>query len=147
MKRFRFRLERLLELREHREHDALLRLAEATGHCVRLNRGLRELAERRLEAFDSPFTAGREVDLGLFTYRERYLAWLEARKRRLSEELAAREKTRREVQAKYLEASKERKVLTKLKERRAAEHRLESRREELKAQDEITTSRFGRREG
>jgi flagellar FliJ protein len=113
---------------------------------VRLNRRLREVASRRQEAFGSPFRAGGGVDLGLFAYRERYLAWLEAQKRRLAEELAAREKTRREVQAKYLEASKERKVLTKLKERRAAEHHRDTRREEFKVQDDITGSRIGRPE-
>ncbi len=38
------------------------------------------------------------------------------------------------------------KVLEKLKERRAAEYYREARQEEFEAQDEIASSRFGRRQ-
>ena len=142
MKRFRFRLERLLELRTHREAQALYRLAEAAGHCVRLARRLQETKSERGAAYRSAPAAAGALDLGLFAYRERYLAWLEATRRRLSEELARREKERLEVQARYLEASRERKVLEKLKERRAAEHRREARAEEFNVQDDVAASQF-----
>jgi len=142
VKRFRFRLERLLELRAHRERQALYRLAEAAGHCVRLARRLQETESERGAAYRSAPAAAGALDLGLFAYRERYLAWLEATRRRLSEELARREKERLEVQARYLEASRERKVLEKLKERRAAEHRHEARVEEFNVQDDVAASQF-----
>ena len=142
MRRFRFRLERLLELRAHREQEALYRLAEATGHCVRLARRIQELGQERGAAFRSvPGEVGRlDLDMGLFAYRERYLAWLEATRRRLSEELARREKQRLEVQASYLQAAREHKVLAKLKERRAAEHRRQARIEEFNVQDDVAAS-------
>ena len=142
MKRFRFRLERLLELRAHRERQALYRLAEAAGHCVRLARRLQETESERGAAYRSAPAAAGALDLSLFAYRERYLAWLEATRRRLREELARREKERLEVQARYLEASRERKVLEKLKERRAAEHRREARAEEFNVQDDVAASQF-----
>jgi len=144
VKRFRFRLERLLELRAHREQEALYRLAEATGHCVRLARRIQELAAQRGPAYRSApgQTAGLDIDLGLFAYRERYLAWLEASRRRLSEELAGREKQRLEVQARYLEAAREHKVLEKLRERRAAEHRRQARIEEFNVLDDVAASQF-----
>jgi len=142
VRRFRFRLERLLELRAHREREALYRLAEATGRCVRLTRSIQELAGRRGEAYRSVPAAGGILDLGLFAYRERYLAWLEATRRRLTDELARREKERLEVQQKYLEASRKRKVLDKLKERRAAEHYREERAEEFKVQDDVAAGQF-----
>ena len=142
MKRFRFRLERLLELRAHRERQALYRLAEAAGHCVRLARRLQETESERGAAYRSAPAAAGALDLSLFAYLERYLAWLEATRRRLREELARREKERLEVQARYLEASRERKVLEKLKERRAAEHRREARVEEFNVQDDVAASQF-----
>jgi len=142
VKRFRFRLERLLELRAHRERQALYRLAEAAGHCVRLARRLQETESERGAAYRSAPAAAGALDLSLFAYRERYLAWLEATRRRLREELARREKERLEVQARYLEASRERKVLEKLKERRAAEHRREARAEEFNVQDDVAASQF-----
>ena len=140
MRRFRFRLERLLELRAHREQEALYRLAEATGHCVRLARRIQELGQERGAAYRSVPGQTGSLDLGLFAYRERYLAWLESSRRRLKEELVARESQRLEVQARYLEAAREHKVLEKLKERRAAEHRRLARIEEFNVQDDVTAS-------
>jgi flagellar FliJ protein len=144
VRRFAFRLERLLELRAHREREALHRLAEATGQCVRLARRLQETASRRGEAYRSVPSASGSLDLGLFAYRERYLAWLEATRRRLTEELARREQERLAVQQAYLEASRKRKVLEKLKERRAVEHYREERAEEFKVQDDVGASQFVR---
>ena len=142
MKRFRFRLERLLELRAHREQEALYRLAEATGHCVRLARRIQEIGLERGAAYRSVPAQAGSLDLGLFAYRERYLAWLEATRRRLAEELAGREKKRLEVQARYLEAAREHKVLEKLKERRVAEHRRQARIEEFNVLDDVAASQF-----
>ena len=142
MRRFRFRLERLLELRAHREQEALYRLAEATGHCVRLARRIQELGQERGAAYRSVPGQTGSLDLGLFAYRERYLAWLESSRRRLKEELVARESQRLEVQARYLEAAREHKVLEKLKERRAAEHRRQARIEEFNVQDDVAASQF-----
>ena len=142
MRRFRFRLQRLLELRARREREALYRLAEATGHCVRLARRIQELAAERGPAYRSAPAGLGSLDLGLFAYRERYLAWLESSRQRLAEELARREKERLAVQAEYLEAAREHKVLEKLKERRAAEHRRRARIEEFNVQDEVAASQF-----
>ncbi len=142
MRQFRFRLERLLELRARKEREALYRLAEATGHCVRLARRIQELGRERGTAFRSVSGGAGPLDLGLFAYRERYLAWLESSRRRLAEELERREKKRQEVQARYLEAAKEHKVLEKLKERRVAEHRRASRIEEFNVQDDLAASQF-----
>jgi flagellar FliJ protein len=144
MRRFRFRLERLLELRARREREALYRLAEATGHCVRLARRIQELGRERGAAYRSvpAATGGLDIDMGLFAYRERYLAWLAASRRRLSQELERRESQRQQVQARYLEAAKEHKVLEKLKERREAEHRRASRIEEFNVQDDAAASQY-----
>jgi flagellar FliJ protein len=147
VKRFRFRLERLLELKAHREREALIRLAEATGHCVRLARGIREAEEAGREALRLQRAGTGQVDIELLSYRERYRAWLRERQRRLALELAERQKQRQEEQSKYLQASKERKVLDKLKERRAAEHRREARAEEFETADDQSSSRFTYRQG
>ena len=146
MRRFRFRLERLLELRARREQEALYRLAEAAGHCVRLARRIQELGQERGAAYRSVPGQTGSLDLGLFAYRERYLAWLESSRRRLKAELAARESQRLEVQARYLEAAREHKVLAKLKERRAAEHRRLARIEEYNVLDDVAASQFLRGE-
>jgi flagellar FliJ protein len=141
VRRFRFRLEQLLELKAHREREALNRLAEATGHCVRLTRGIRRAEEAGREALRAQRAGLGRVDMELLGYREHYLAWLREQRRRLARELVERQKQRQEEQVRYLQASKERKVLDKLKERRAAEHRREARTEEFEVADDLSSGR------
>lgn len=146
MKRFHFRLERLLEIRAFRERQWLAKLAEASGHCVRLARQIQANLEARREAFATDPRRrdgqGPELDLQLLAYREHYLTRLGVEKRRLAEELGNRRRARDEVQKQYVEVSKERKILDKLKERREAEYYAHGRREEFKTQDDLSCDRF-----
>ena len=144
MKRFRFRLERLLELRAHREREWLLRLAEAAGHCVRVSRGLEQNRSAVDSAFDTGLGAGAKVDLALLGYREQYLNRLGVERHRLEEELRQRLARKAEVQQKYLEVSRDRKVLDKLKEHKASEFRREQSREEFKTMDDLSSSGYVR---
>jgi flagellar FliJ protein len=144
VKRFRFRLERLLELRAHREREWLNKLAEAAGHCVRVKRSLNENASAADAAFGTAFRGETRVDLSLLMYREQYLTRLGVERRHLEEELQQRLVRKEEVQKKYLEVSRDRKVLDKLKERREREFYQEQKREEFKAMDDISSSRYVR---
>jgi flagellar FliJ protein len=144
VKRFRFRLERVLELRAHREREWLNKLAEAAGHCVRVKRSLLDNSSAAEAAFGTTFREQTRVDLSLLMYREQYLARLGMERRRLEEELQERLARKDEVQKRYLEVSKERKVLDKLKERREREFYREQRQEEFKATDDVSSSRYVR---
>lgn len=142
VKRFHFRLERLLEIRAFRERQWLARLAEASGHFARVGREIHSNAAARRGAFDVEARRGSELDLAMLTYRERYLSRLTEENRRLREELEQRRRRREEVQKKYLEVSRDRKILDKLKERKAAEYYAHGRREEFKAQDDLNCDRY-----
>jgi flagellar FliJ protein len=144
VKRFRFRLERLLELRAHREREALNKLAEAAGHCVRVSRNLKENASAATAAFWTGDREERRVDLSLLMYREQYLSRLGFERRRLEEELQERLARKEEVQKRYLEVSRDRKVLDKLKERREREFERAQKQEEFKAMDDVSSSRYAR---
>jgi len=144
VKRFRFRLERLLELRVYREREWLNKLAEAAGHCVRVNRSLRENSGAASAAFEVGFREERRVDLSLLMYREQYLARLGLERRRLEQELRERLARKEEVQKQYLEVSRDRKVLDKLKERKEREFNREQRKEDFKEMDDISSSRYVR---
>jgi flagellar FliJ protein len=82
------------------------------------------------------------VDLSLLAYREQYLNRLGLERRLLEEELQERLARKDEVQATYLEHSRDRKVLDRLKERKAREFYREQRREEFKAMDDANGSRY-----
>ena len=61
MKAFRFKLERILSLRKHREREWEIKLAEITGECVRLSREIEERSMSKAEAFLKG-TAAAEAD-------------------------------------------------------------------------------------
>jgi flagellar FliJ protein len=142
LRRFQFRLESLLELRTHREREWLAKLAEAAGQCSRLVRHIHDNAEATSGAFRAGPAGPGPLDLRLMYYREHYLVRLSAEKRALQASLRESLRRKDEVQKKYLEVSRDKKVLDKLKERRQGEHYRRERIEEFKVQDDLNSSQF-----
>ncbi len=50
MKKFKFKLEKLLYLREHREREAEIELGHAIGELNRIENEIKNVAAKRLEA-------------------------------------------------------------------------------------------------
>ncbi len=71
---------------------------------------------------------------------ELYMARLRQERHEHRAELEIRHREREQIQQGYLEASKKRKVLDKLKERRAAEYYLLAKREEFNTADEVNNA-------
>ena len=145
MKRFHFRLERILEIRAHRERQWLARLAAASGLCARLSRRIAENGEQARGAFHIDAKRGRLLDLYLLTYRENYINRLGQEQKRLKEELEEKMRRRSEVQKKYQEVSRDKKVLEKLKEKREAQYYAQAKLEEFKEVDDLNSSQFIRK--
>jgi len=135
VRRFAFKLEKLLELRAFHERRAELLLAEKAGRCALLELGLQEVAASRARTSREMFAPGR----GLEDYRaaELYIARLDKERDRLARELAAAEIEREAARADYLEKHRDRQAIDKLKERRQAEYYRLAEREETKALDDI----------
>jgi flagellar FliJ protein len=145
VKRFHFRLERLLEIRSYRERQWLARLAAATGLCSRLMRKITETGEAARGAFYIDSRRGSELDLSVLTYKEHYINRLGQEQRRLEKELAERTKQRSEVQQRYQEVSRDKKVLEKLKSKRESDYYSRARLEEFKEADDLNSSQFVRK--
>jgi flagellar protein FliJ len=135
VKLFRFKLEKLLELRGFYERKAELQLAEKAGRCVLLDGRLRDTAERRSRTGRDMFSAGR--DLADYRAAELYLIRLDRDRDILIEELAAAELERESARADYVEKHKSREAIEKMKERRRTEYYRLARREETKALDDL----------
>lgn len=135
MRRFGFRLEKLLELRSFHERKAELVLAEKAGRCALLEKRLAEIAESRARAGRDMFAPGR--DLADFRASELYITRLDRERDRLLEELVAAEAEREKARLDYLEKHKDREAIDKLKERREAEYYRLALREETKTLDDI----------
>ncbi len=157
MRRFRFRLERLLEVRRYVEKQWEAKLAEKTGHCVNLQNRIQDARRRREETFRARGdgiggpagavpSSVHPLDLAWLLGVERFRARLDQEKARLESELAERQREREEILVEYREASRACKVLEKLKEKRADGHRERQRREESRVLDEIAGARSSREE-
>ncbi len=145
MKRFHFRLERLLELRSYRERQWLAKLAAASGHCIRLSQRITEASVAARGAFYTDIKRGRELDLSLLTYREHYINRMNLEQKKLKKELEEKLRRRSEVQKKYQEVSRDKKVLEKLRSKRESEYYAQAKLEEFKIADDLNSSQFIRK--
>lgn len=135
MKRFAFKLEKLLELRSFHERQAELVLAEKAGRCALIEKRLEEVAEARARTGREMFASGRDID----DYRacELYILRLDKERDGLVEALVLAEAERERARLVYIEKHRDREAIGKLKERREAEYYRAAQREEIKALDDI----------
>jgi flagellar FliJ protein len=148
MKRFKFSLEKALNLRMYREREAEIDLGRAVGELTAIERQLKELALRR-RAGEEEFRAGiaGSGDTGQADYYRNYAFYtrrLEFTKEELLKAAAQAQLKVEEERERYLEASRQRKVLDKLKEKRAHEYRRAMLAGETKTLDDISSGREAR---
>lgn len=142
MKRFRFNLEKILSLRANREHETELELGRAAGALSALENDLHGVAEAKHGAAALRFAQGRGMN-EILSY-ELYIRRLDQTRDRLLERAAQAELAVEEARAAYLEASRDRKILDKLKERRKKEYRRVAFAEETKMLDDVSGGRTAR---
>jgi flagellar FliJ protein len=140
VKRFRFNLEKVLELRQYREEEAKNELGRAISILTAIENNIKQNALIRTQAVQQRFTGLTDADSGgditanvidAGTAAASMLAWdtyilrLEQEAERLMEDAARAEMVVEEKRNQYLEASRELKVMEKLKEKREVEYRKE----------------------
>lgn len=141
MRRFAFKLEKILELRRHAERQWERKLADVTRRVVAVEREIEAWAVRRHDT--ARFGAGPgTVDMMLLQSREDYINRIDQRVRELQHQVLALETERAKVREDYVRASSRRKALTRLKERRSAEYYRGALREEARVLDEIAATRL-----
>lgn len=143
MRRFKFRLAPLLELRDYKEREAEAELARKSGAVALLEAGLKENAGLSLEAAKARFRRGARAEDCIAA--ERYAWRLSAERDRLMKALAAAEFEREKARAAYIEASKEKETLEKLKERAEAAYYKAAGIEEVKFLDDLGAIAAARR--
>jgi len=140
LRRFAFKLEKLLELRSFYEHRAELVLAEKAGRCAALQNRLNEVAASRARAGREMFEAGH--GLPDFRAAELYIIRLDRERDKLIEELALAEAEREKARLEYLQKHRDKEAIAKVKERREADYYREALREETKVLDEVGARHF-----
>ena len=140
MRRFQFRLERFLDLRRWKEREWEIALSQILGECLLLENRITEIGTEISASRLAVFTDGARVDVEAMSRRELYVQRLAVERERTLVTLEEKRREMEKVRVKYLEASKERKVLDKLKERRSGEYYDRQRDEEFKTLDDLNSS-------
>ena len=136
MKAFAFPLQKVLDLRKYHEDEAKIELGRAISILADLENRILALAQERARAAAAQFSPGNSaVMIQQYMF---YLLRLDNTKEQLLKEAAMAELKVEEARTVFLEASREREVMDKLKEKKEGEHRKKMLAEETKALDEIS---------
>ena len=144
MRRFGFSLEKVLELRRYTEQQWEIKLGEVTARIVAVEQEMMQWGRRRhdMRRYHAP---SGTIDIGVMKSRDEYVNLIDVRVMALQHRLVALESERAKVREGYLEASKNRKALTRLKERQSENYYREALRDEGRVLDEIAGSQVIRR--
>ncbi|MDR0656292.1 MAG: flagellar export protein FliJ [Treponema sp.] len=136
MRRFHFNLEKVLEWRKYREGETEIELGRAIAALTIIQNSLKENAAKHNQAAEERFAQTNIRDI---QYYDLYVRRLESEKEKLLAEAARAALVIEEKRAVYLEASRDRKVLDKLREKREKEYRKTMLAGETKELDDIAS--------
>jgi flagellar FliJ protein len=136
MKPFVFKPEKILELRAFREGEAKIELGRAVGALTMIEGQIKNTAQDRARAAADRFSGSNGIS-EILSY-EHYIRRLDAKREDLLKEAAQAELKVEEARRAYVEASRDRKILDKLKEKRLREYRRARQAEETKTLDDIS---------
>ncbi len=140
MKKFRFTLEKVLNLREFEEKQAKEELGRVISISNKLNAELQQIAIDRVNTRNSSTSL---LSISEFTAAEHYVTRLDNKKEQILVELAQNELLIEQKRKLFAQAMQNRKVITKLKEKQFKEWRMKNLHEEEATTDDIANSRFG----
>lgn len=138
MRAFHFPLEKVLELRAYTEDEARRDLAAKAGRCVQLENSIRDRQSLRARTM---LEHSGNTDLLDWMAAERYASRLLHEEERLKTEWEAAEMAREKSAETFRKAMAERKALESVKEKRYERHRRSEKIRDVKAMDDMTSSR------
>ena len=149
MKRFTFALEKVLELRQYSEQEAKIELGRAIGilteieNNIKRNNALHSQAAMQRFSGINAVTDAAAANAGALSMLswDNYILRLEQEGERLAEQAVQAELVVEEKRNLYIEASRELKVMEKLREKRQKEHRTEAFASEVRELDDIWRAR------
>jgi flagellar protein FliJ len=140
MRRFRFRLEKFLELRRWKEREREIALAKVLGEVLLLEKRIAEIGQLIGASLFGEFRRENRIDIEAMTRRELYAQRLAREREARQAALVVKRGELEQARARYLEASKDRKVLDKLRERRETEYYEQAVDTEYKEIDDMNTA-------
>lgn len=138
MKKFKFRLQRVLELREEVEESR-------KAQMQRLADDLRKLKDTHLELNDRRATLESGDSDVYYQLQGTFLAGILSSLAELSIKIEAKQQELETAKREYFAAFREAETLRKLKSKKLVAYNLMVQRKELKFMDEMATLRYGRK--
>ena len=142
MKKFHFRLEKLLTIRKHAEELKEIELGKKVSVCLALENKISDRKRMRKEAFFSNVPGSLDYEM----LKGNYIFRLEKEIDNFSSKLKKAETEKAKALNEFLEASKQRKILDKLKERKESEYYKLQLLEEVMMSDDTAAASAGRKE-
>jgi len=136
MKRFTFRLEKVLQLRKFNENECKIALGQAVSILNKIENEIKITAVKRHNAVQQRFTSVQDM-----AQWDMYILRLDQEAEKLSNDAAQAEIVVEEKRALYIEAQKDLKAIEKLKEKRKNEYRKEMMDLQMAEIDDLTSSR------
>lgn len=135
MKRFRFRLDRLLHLRQKQEELVKLRLGQASRLVEEIQQGIDQVRSQQVETriFDS---------LATLHYHQAWMSRLGKNRRELEERRELARAQREEILVEFRHARQKAEVLRRLEDKARADYRLENIRVMDAESDDMVQSRL-----
>jgi flagellar FliJ protein len=136
MKRFAFQFEKLLRVREFAENEAKEALGREIGALQEIEYRIAENDLQRTEAAEKRFSQNHSIlDMDTYTF---YLLRLDQEKIKLQKDAAEQNLKVEEARTHYIEASREKKIIDKLKEKHIKEYKKETQKAEEAEIDTLT---------
>jgi len=137
MKRFKFNLEKILQLRKFKEEECKIALGQAIGALNMIENDIKKTALKRYNAASQRFNNPQDISSW-----ENYILRLEQEAEKLVKQAAQAEIIVEEKRSLYLDASKDLKAIEKLKEKQQKEYRKETFKYEMNEIDNLTAARL-----
>jgi len=137
MKRFTFRMEKILQIKKFEENECKLAFGQAVSILNKIEDDIKITAVKCNNAIKQRFNSPQDM-----ASWDLYILRLEQEAEKLAQQAAQAQLVVEEKRALYIEAQKEVKAIEKLKEKRQKEYRKEMFDYQMNEIDDLTSSRY-----
>ena len=147
MKQFRFKLEKLLEMKKYAEKEKSLELAEVTGRFINITGAIEDMKTRKKRILTSRFEYA-DNNASSLLFDELQITAIKNKILKLEKDLESVVSEQELAREKYINALREKKVMEKLKDKKTEEHKRDEASAESRTIDDLVITNFasGRRE-
>lgn len=148
MKKFKFTLETVHNVREMKQENEQLKLTELQAEVAKAAEQIEKIEAaylRAIENYSNKVNSGRSMNIGEMELEAMHISALERQKRRAVEILEEKKRAAQAQSRNLAAAVREVKVTERLRETQALRHRIEADKHEQNAMDELVSANFARR--